>query len=260
MSDWLMRTIRSETQRLLELAADDSRLRDELHALAGEILEAVSRLQAESTGKTDGAPAVPHAEEPLRPLTLGQARSPSSGGVSSPGEPPKRSTSGSGVNLATMEARCRSKADAARWVAESQRRLREGTEAPVPGELADAETTCWAETLRDAFFFSTAKSASGPVDLSLLDDVAGCFDTVAESLAVVGEPPRQRKAHERVLRYVAEAQSALRRALDRLDIHDDPDQEDVYEWLRATAARDRVYLPPPHARRTIWLIPPGGPP
>ena len=34
----------------------------------------------------------------------------------------------------------------------------------------------------------------------------------------------------------------LRRALQRLDIQDDPDQGGVYEWLRATAARDRVYL------------------
>src|SRR5271157_731887 len=40
MSDWLMRTIRAEARRLLELAADDGRLRADLRALAEEILAA----------------------------------------------------------------------------------------------------------------------------------------------------------------------------------------------------------------------------
>ena len=38
MADWLMKTIRAEARRLLELAADDEQLRADLRALAAEIL------------------------------------------------------------------------------------------------------------------------------------------------------------------------------------------------------------------------------
>src|SRR5271165_7176465 len=41
MSDWLMRTIRAEARRLLELAVDDGELRADLRALAEEILAAI---------------------------------------------------------------------------------------------------------------------------------------------------------------------------------------------------------------------------
>jgi hypothetical protein len=41
---------------------------------------------------------------------------------------------------------------------------------------------------------------------------------------------------------VTEAQSALRAALKRLGVSDDPEQLEVFEWLTATAARHHVYL------------------
>ena len=41
---------------------------------------------------------------------------------------------------------------------------------------------------------------------------------------------------------LAEAQSALRRSLQRLQAPDDPDQLAAYEWVRETAARHRIFL------------------
>ena len=51
MSDWLMKTIRGEARRLLEMAADDDELRLDLRALAEEILAAT-----EIPGPADSLP------------------------------------------------------------------------------------------------------------------------------------------------------------------------------------------------------------
>ena len=45
-----------------------------------------------------------------------------------------------------------------------------------------------------------------------------------------------------MLPLVAEAQSALRAALKRLGAPDDPDQLEVFEWVKTMAARQHVYL------------------
>jgi hypothetical protein len=238
MSDWLIDRIRSEARRLLELAALDPQLRADLRALANEILERSSEVTDEPSEKGDQAGTGP--EEILHELTLGQSRALSQAGASSLAQQPRRPGADSDWGL--IEARCRRKAEAARWVAESERRAREGTASPSSGGHLDAEIAVWAQSLADSFYFASAKNSSNKGGISLLDDVAGCFEAVAESLALAEEPRQQGKGRERVLRFVAEAQSALRRALQRLDIQDDVDQGSVYEWLRATAARERVYL------------------
>ena len=42
MSDWLMKVIRAEAKRLIELAAEDDELRADLRALAEQILAATA--------------------------------------------------------------------------------------------------------------------------------------------------------------------------------------------------------------------------
>src|SRR4051794_33835006 len=81
MSDWLMKVIRAEADRLLELAAEDDELRADLRALAERILAATR----DPGGGMDSSPEdVPSnttepglqdaADEPLRELTLGRSR------------------------------------------------------------------------------------------------------------------------------------------------------------------------------------------
>ena len=59
-----------------------------------------------------------------------------------------------------------------------------------------------------------------PVDISMLEDLGGCFEAVAESLALARGIPDERRAAPRVLEevlsLVAEAQSALRAAIQRI--------------------------------------------
>src|SRR5271157_6299708 len=133
MSDWLMKTIRAEARRLLELAADDGELRADLRALAEEILAAteVSSPSVSSPGTEpdmglqhplSGAahsvdeelacepqtnPLSPRddATEPLRELTLGRSRPTSSGDSIAPSLPAKKGVAGE--DLASLEARCR---------------------------------------------------------------------------------------------------------------------------------------------------------
>jgi len=145
-------------------------------------------------------------------------------------------------DIEAVAASCRAKAQAARFAAERQRRIREGygwIDEDTPADPALAE---WAERLTDAFYWANAMGSTEPADISLLDWIGGCFETVAEALAFVkGE--HDRGSHlERPIKLLAEAQSGLRHALRNLRASDDSDQLAVYEWLRATAARQRIFL------------------
>jgi hypothetical protein len=149
-------------------------------------------------------------------------------------------------DLDAIAARCRAKSEAARWAAERLRRLVEGNAFPFENPAMDRELVQWADTLTDSFYWMTAAAGSQPTDVSSLDTMGGCFETMAEALSLVAGPVAQRsgnpKVLERVLPMIAEAQSALRSAFRRLGAPDDPDQLAIFEWLKATAARNHVYL------------------
>ena len=260
MTDWRLKIIAAEAERLIELANEDSQLRADLRALARTILDstadAPSREEVElgrSPRPAGPAPAIrepsPVAErpdasgrearEPLRELTLGRS--------STPGKAPNPPSTGSGSRsavdeLTMIEARCRRKAEAARRAARHQRGLQPGDGSPEEDEPAHPEIAHWAERWTDALHFLYASEESPPADLSMLDDLGGCFESVAEALSLAIGSLDQPKVLEPVLTLLAEAQSALRGAIHQLRTNDDPDQLQVFEWLKATAARRRIYI------------------
>ncbi len=268
MSDWLMKAICAEARRLLELAADDDELRGDLRALAEEILAATDAASpsvspgsiALDTGfqhplsmttlsneegldcemRPDPPPSHDDATEPLRELTLGRSRPISPGHSLTPGLQARKGVAGE--DLASLEARSRRKAEAARWAAECQRRIREGADFHGAGDPLDEQMAGWARKLTDGLYWMSSQTASTALEISILDDIADCFETLAESIALVQEAQCRGKSFERALKYLAEAQSAARRALQKVDIADDQDQESVHEWIRTTAARHRIYL------------------
>src|SRR5205085_1257659 len=79
-----------------------------------------------------------------------------------------------------------------------------------------------------------------PADLGLYEEVAGCFHAVADALAVLkqlhDEPDLNQAEFESSLDLLAEAQSALRIAIGKIDGPADSDQMQVFKWLKATAA------------------------
>jgi hypothetical protein len=184
---------------------------------------------------------LPRMKEPLRELTLGRSRP-------SPVEPrylPGATTETvvTDADLRGIEARCRLKAEGARRASARLRRIREGTDSPSVIAPEDPEIAAWADRMTDCFYWTNSPDASQPAEITLLDDVGGCFETIAESIALVlDENGAHRGRLERALPLLAEAQSALRVAIRGIHAPDDPDQLQVYGWLKATAARHRVYL------------------
>ena len=63
-----------------------------------------------------------------------------------------------------------------------------------------------------------------------------------------------REFFEPALDLLAEAQSALRVAIDRIDGPKDQDQFRVYDWLRGVAAREQIFI-----RRHMRLDDPADP-
>jgi hypothetical protein len=176
--------------------------------------------------------------EPLLELTLGRRRP-----TPAEAKPPHGSTAAvqsSDAGLDKIEARCRLKAEAARWAAACQRRIRQGTGIPADDAPLEREVIEWADKLTDCFYWMNTPDDSTP-DVSLLEDLGGCYEAVAEAVSLITTGGRQ-GAIERSLPLVAESQSSLRRALQRLQAPDDPDQLAAHEWVRAAAARHRLYL------------------
>ena len=180
------------------------------------------------------------AGEPLRELTLGRSTpSPDPPKARPEPVPPLDDEDGDLVSLA---ARCRAKADAARWAAERQRRIHERSLSPDEDAPNDPAMVVWAEALTDAFYWASVGDPSDTPDISPLDHVGGCFEAVAEGLLLVRDARHRRGGPERALPLLAEAQSALRQSLKRLKAHDDPDQLAAYEAVRDAAARHRLFL------------------
>src|SRR5262245_4229604 len=173
MSDWDMKFLTSESQRLMAMSAQDPDLRAELRALAMEILEATEAPRPDSSGAVTETILAPTTggdqdhpgtrREPLHELTLGRR-------PAAP-VPPPSAASGS-LRLESEEdeledigVRCRAKCDAVRWQAECHRRIWEGVEAPIEDAGLDPEMVAWAGRLVDCFYWLDDQDASGSNDL-----------------------------------------------------------------------------------------------
>jgi hypothetical protein len=264
-----MKVIRAEAYRLIPLAADDDELRADLRILAESILAATAvpgpavqcavdttpaMTTSDSTlvgepghGSTERDGPVVNAESPalrLKELTLGRpslSRAKLQGVVAAKSRP--RSLH---QELAEIEARCRRKSVAARWAAERVRQLRENCSFEANAPPLDDEMVKWANAVTDSFFWLSASSTAAPADPVLLDHVSGCFEALAESIALVcgavEKQPGNPRVLERLLPLVSEAQSSVRVALLRVGAPADSDQLEVFAWLKETTARHRVYV------------------
>jgi hypothetical protein len=264
-----LETIIEEIRRLVAMSAGDAELRARLRAHAEDILaktgdhvpvastlamaaadgvdDADTAAETESSEhdqqvdpepERSGRDRAVSAREPLRELTLGRRIAPAT-------QPPGGTSAHSSADeddLARIVTRCRGKAEALRWQAESHRRLWEGVESPIEEALIDAEMLEWADKLVACFYWLDDQDESQSADLSLLDDVAGCYEAVAEAVEILADVGGRRGSMERALPLAAESQSMLRRALKRLHAPDDPDQLAVYWRVRETASRSRVFL------------------
>src|SRR5205807_7334441 len=115
------------------------------------------------------------------------------------------------TDLPIIEARCRLKAEAARWAGERQRRQRAGAEYLADLEPADRTLISRARALPDCFLWMCHREAAVPGDLSRYDDLAGCFEAAADAaavLATVAAHPDDDEPYAKAMDLAAEAQSA----------------------------------------------------
>jgi hypothetical protein len=268
MSSWEMKIIAAEAHRLIAMSGQDAELRDELRALAKHILETteVQSLQASNAESTNLSSPPGEARtsedaegienpgpepsggdrdqpgtgrEPLRELTLGR-RAASAIPPPAPERGPFRPDTDTD-ELDGIEERCRAKCEALRWQVECHRRVWEGVESPVEEAAINPEMAAWAGRLVECFYWLEEDTLQSS-DLSLLDDVAGCYEAVAEAVRLMPRSEGRRGEMERALNLLAEGQSMLRRALQRLRAPDDLDQLAVYQFVRDEAARSRTFL------------------
>ena len=241
MSGGEMKRIADRARRLISMSDEGADVEAEWRVLADEILKATkapptvtspateppepAKVPDEPGTPEDAGDAEPPAPEPLRPaprrpvpvrdreplreLTLGQRTASPIPPPSPAGRDADRETDED--ELERIEARCRAKAEAVRWQAESQRQLWEGVETPVEDDVVGPEMFAWADHLVQCFYFLDEQDDSYKADLSLLDDVAGCFEAVAEAVRLAARAEGRRGAIERALPLMAEGQSMLRR-------------------------------------------------
>ena len=261
MAPELPRAIVALTRRLLDLATRDNGLRDELRALAEAVLAAtdaapLAEPQREVEPKLAAPPEPVRSVEaahrierrndepgvPLGELTLGQTR---------PREPDPRfeamvAASGDDAVLLEIVTRCRMKAEGARWAATRQIKMFEGGDFRAEIAPRDREVIEKAGAIPGCFLWTNTANFRPPEDLGLMDELADCFEVMAEAVNLVLallDAPRARRAHlAQGLDLLAETQSALRVAILRVGGTNDSDQFKVYQWIRQVANAEGHFI------------------
>ncbi len=274
-SEHLVTALNAVMHRLVLLAAEDAQLRTELRRVAEAVLEMTGSPdhQAAPESVVEEPPAVQVADEPISPavtvkpvavqepavaqetdlaasppvalpeLTLGQAKSTTE---PAPVSYPERWFSATTADLSVIEVRCRLKAEGARWAATRRRLIMERASFSTEIEPRDRAIISRAKAVPDCFLWMCHPSGPSPSDPKRFEDVAGCFDAVADILSVVkqieDDPDLQRAELERSLDLLAEAQCALRAAIDIIHGPTDTDQTQVFNWLKATASEKQIFI------------------
>jgi len=253
--------------RLRQLASEDAQLRTQLRRMAEAVLEItdlpdqptvavkepvaqeppVVQVAAEviSPVKTEEpapAPAVvpeAHLSAPppivLPERTLGQAEPTVEAALITH---PTRWRKTTDCAFSLIEARCRLKAEGARWAVTRRRLVAEGANFRTEIEPKEQDIISRAGSLEDCFLWMCQLSGAS---LNRYEDLARCFDAVADILSVVKQA-RDEPEFERSLDLLAEAQSVLRVAIAAIDGPTDTDQVLVSNWLETTAIDRQMFM------------------
>lgn len=252
--------------RAVEVALADAQLRADLRRLAEAFL-AASNVEAPAPATDAAETLVATAEEwaqpapvldssappdesqfpeapaaPLPKLTLGQPVLPRTSSITLP----PRLAGAAVADLATIQARCLLKAEAARWAAARQRLLADGANYVTQIEPKDRDIIARAKALPDCFLWMCHRDGPSPANLELYEQVAGCFEAAAEALGVVKLIQDNPEAHQdelgAALDLMAEAQSALRVAAIEIDWGVDSDQAHIFNWLKTTTSQQQIFV------------------
>lgn len=150
----------------------------------------------------------------------------------------------SDADLSTMIDRCRLKAEGARWAIQRDERIREGADFKLDVKPHDLQIIDRAKHVANCFLWMNQPRAD--IRSKSLDfrRIADCFDALAETLVTlnVALATDDTELFLESVQLIAEAQSALRCAVSKVEDHPDTDQQLAYHWLRNRASKDRFYI------------------
>lgn len=241
--------LRSVAQFILDATSPASEAAAALPAIAADQLEVVPPELAEPAPDVTSVvvpgtlnPETP-SSLPLPRLTLGQTV-PSVETTSI--APPVRWTTPTDSDFPVIEARCRLKAEGSRWAAKRRRLIAEGAYFSTEIDPFDRDIISRAKALPECFLWMCHPSGPTPSDLEQFDVAAACFENLADALSVVkqvlDDPELHQNQFEPALDLLSETQSALRVSVAELGAQFDSDQLRVYNWLRDTAAENRMFI------------------
>lgn len=163
------------------------------------------------------------------------------------------------AELPMIEARCRLKAEASRWAAERRRLLNQGSDFRTEIEPRDRDLIWQAKQLPECFLWMSHPSAPNPTDVGQWQILAGCFDVLADAVALIrrilDESDDASDLFGQAVDLLAEAQSSLRIIVTRLEgPPTDHDQARVFGWLKSVAMSRQIFI-----RRYMRLDDPADP-
>ena len=147
-------------------------------------------------------------------------------------------------DLSLMVQRCRLKAEGTLWALEREERLRDGADFHDEIRPNDQDIIQRAKKLPNCFLWMNQPRDNIWTRAGDYDLIADCFDALGESLSALdlsldmGSPELFMEA----IHLAAEAQSALRTAVSKVESYPDSDQQMAYHWLRNRANQDRFYI------------------
>lgn len=200
-------------------------------------LETVDDWLSRQTG-SENQPTVSHSE-PSPPVSFQNTNAPPRADSGRP-----RHSDVSDNDLALIADRCRLKAEGARWAVERDELLRDGGDFSFDIRPGDQDIIGRARELPNCFLWMNQPRSDiwSRSDSYLL--LADCFETLAECVeAILATTDLEDRIHfMAAVEMMAEAQSALRTAVSRVESHPDSDQQMIYYWLRNRANQDRFYI------------------
>ncbi len=150
-------------------------------------------------------------------------------------------------DLPLIQQRCRIKAEGARWAGERRTLQEQGANHFIEIAPQDRELVERANTISECYLWMIRVATFQSVDVSAWETVATCFEALAEAVRVVQASLNHSEPNSdffaKALQLMAEAQSALRVALEQNDAYDS-DQQKAFHWLRKTASERRILIEP----------------
>lgn len=233
-------------QEITELAPKRPRLATAVHTIAGHLFEITAGGVGEAASGESSAPEAEDSSVTFQaeqtPEQSVAARPQISVGTTENTKP--RYSDVTDDDLSLMVERCRLKAEGTLWALEREERLRDGADFHEEIRPSDQEIIQRAKQLPNCFLWMNQPRDDIWKKAGDFDVIADCFDALAESLASLdtsldtGTPEQFLQA----VNLTAEAQSALRTAVNRVDNYPDSDQQMAYHWLRNRASQDRFYI------------------